>query len=633
MTRRQEASNGSSSEARTRPVQGLLLLLCLIVAWLVASGPVGHTLDNNVSDVFVRWLPDRPAEPSISTLIAIDEETLSLHGGMRALRPIVAQILEQLATSPPKVVAIDLTLADKGDSVEDARLAKAMGALPGVVLAAEIRSTGREWELPAPAFAAAVSATGHVHAAPDSMDSVCRAIPLEKAVDRQRYWALSLEAYRLWRSEPYVLETPESLVVGSVEIPSSRQEGRLLRIRFLPPGSDGVSGVRRISAAEFLAAPERFPVSPDGVYFVGVTAPSAARDRLMTPFSYGRTMQGVEIHANAFETLARRHFYYRVQALVGFALSLLLSGAVGLAFLFFSGWRTYAFAAVPLALSMGVPFAGQELSLLAPTTLLVLSTCLPFLVLSAHRYWFVDRKLQRAEKETENYRDAIHYVTHEMRTPLTAIQGSSELISRYPLSPEKQKQIAGMIHSESKRLGRLIQVFLDVERLSAGQMQLREDAIPMAGLVAVCVERAQALAENKEITILVDAACDAQLDLQGDRELLEHALYNLITNAIKYSPSGTTVRVGCRKLATEGVLSVTDEGIGMTAEEQKAVFRKFYRTAAAEKSGEKGSGIGLSIVEQIVSAHGGRIEVQSEPGRGSCFSMVVPLRNSALSTP
>lgn len=614
-------------------MQGLLLLLCVIVSWLVASGPVGHTLDNNLSDVLVRWLPDTPATPSISTLIAIDEETLGRHGGMRALRPIVAEILEQLAKSPPKVVAIDLTLADKGDAVEDARLAEAMSALPGVVLAAEIRSTGREWELPSPAFATAVSATGHVHAAPDPMDSVCRSIPLEKAVDRQRYWALSLEAYRLWRSEPYVLETPESLVVGSVEIPSSREDGRLLRIRFLPPGSDGVSGVRRISAAEFLASPERFPVSPDSVYFLGVTAPSAARDRLMTPFSYGRTMQGVEIHANAFETLAQRHFYYPVQALVGFALSLLLSGTVGLAFLFLSGWRTYAFAAVPLAFSLGAPFVGQELSILAPSTLLILSTSLPFLVLSAHRYWFVDRKLQRAEKETENYRDAIHYVTHEMRTPLTAIQGSSELISRYPLSPEKQKQIAGMIHSESKRLGRLIQVFLDVERLSAGQMQLREDAISVANLVAVCVERAQALAENKEIAILVDAACEDRLDLKGDRELLEHALYNLITNAIKYSPSGTTVQVGCRKTATEGVLSVTDEGIGMTADEQKAVFRKFYRTAAAEKSGEKGSGIGLSIVEQIVIAHGGRIEVQSEPGRGSSFSMVVPLRNSTLSTP
>jgi two-component system sensor histidine kinase ResE len=223
----------------------------------------------------------------------------------------------------------------------------------------------------------------------------------------------------------------------------------------------------------------------------------------------------------------------------------------------------------------------------------------------------------------ERYQQAMHFVTHEMRTPLSAIQGSSELISRYALTEEKRKQIAELINSESKRLARMVEIFLNVERLSAGQMQLKHETIAVKEMVDTCLFRARPLAERKHIGITLEPI-SADLQLTGDRELMEYACYNLLTNAVKYSPQRTLVTVsGCKKDGNIRI-AVRDQGIGMDQKEVKQIFQKFYRTKKAEESGEAGTGIGLSIVQQIVEQHGGRIDVDSQPGVGSCFTLVVP---------
>ena len=112
------------------------------------------------------------------------------------------------------------------------------------------------------------------------------------------------------------------------------------------------------------------------------------------------------------------------------------------------------------------------------------------------------RELARSENEKTRYQKAMQFVTHEMRTPLTAIQGSSELISRYGQMPEaKRKQMAELINAESKRLARMIETFLSVERLSAGQMEMKQERFPLPELVERCTERARAFAERKQIEI------------------------------------------------------------------------------------------------------------------------------------
>ena len=185
-----------------------------------------------------------------------------------------------------------------------------------------------------------------------------------------------------------------------------------------------------------------------------------------------------------------------------------------------------------------------------------------------------------------------------------------------------------MINSESKRLSKIIQTFLDVERLAEGHMELKKELFPASEIVNSCLARVSPLAERKRIALQLDS--DVEGVLTGDKELMEYAFYNLLTNAVKYSPASTRVRVFSQFKGGELRLAVEDQGMGMDAKEVKRnIFQKFYRTKRAEDSGEVGTGIGLSIVDQIVTYHGGRIDVTSAPGQGSCFTMVLKASASA----
>jgi len=156
-------------------------------------------------------------------------------------------------------------------------------------------------------------------------------------------------------------------------------------------------------------------------------------------------------------------------------------------------------------------------------------------------------------------------------------------------------------------------------------MELKQEPIPVKQMMEVCMARVQPLADRKHIGVTLEPVPD-DLHLTGDRELVEYACYNLLTNAVKYSPQRTQVTVRAWKDDARIRIAVQDQGIGMDQKEVKQIFQKFYRTKKAEESGEAGTGIGLSIVQQIVEQHGGRIDVTSQPGAGSCFTLVMPAR-------
>jgi signal transduction histidine kinase len=595
----------------------------LAVSWsvgvLVGWTPIANRIDNytyDLMDSYTRGFGNPSLQvPTESVIVGIDEETLRAKGGMRNIRPILAEVLDQINTASPRVVALDVILADDVDPVEDARLEASLRATRNLVLGSQIAEG--KWEDPASRFKPLALALGHVHTERDHADGVSRQIELARVAGGQRRWALALEAFRLARGAE-IVESPGDLQIGStVILPAQQGPEYPMLIRYLPP--------RWIPTISPLQIVQQRDLIRDKTVFLGITALSAAHDRLVSPS--GNDVSGVEVHAQAFETMAKGHFLTRTAQSSVLLVCLTLAVAAGLVFGFLSGWYAYVAAAILLGLTMWMPVQffrhDSVFPYFAPLAVAWLSSA----GAASYQHFVVRRQLRKSESEKSRYQQAIHWAAHEMRTPLTAIQGSSELMTRYNLPDAKRGELTEMINSESKRLARIISTFLDVERLADGQMELRQEPLAVAELVNTCMGRARPLAERKHIAMSLDSAVDATL--LGDRELLEYALYNLLTNAVKYSPADTEIHVYSALRDGDLRLSVVDQGIGMDAKEIKSIFQKFYRTKRAEASGETGTGIGLSIVEQIVFRHGGRIEVTSTPGEGSCFTMIMKAHASA----
>ncbi|HSW49294.1 MAG TPA: CHASE2 domain-containing protein, partial [Bryobacteraceae bacterium] len=569
----------------------LVLSSSFLAAMIAGYTPLGKQVDDDAYDWMFRL--HRPApQPTESALLEIDDPSFMKLGGVLGLRLMLADALERLATVSPKAVVVDLTLAEDGDQAADQRLETAMSRTHNLVLAAEMLPRGGGWQDPVPRFARWAEAVGHVHAALE--DGVNRQVPLEKAAGRQRRWALSLEAYRLSRGAPAVVESPSDLHVGEVLIPARRDDARAIYVRRLAGGAEGSTGIPRLSILQLRESPGAVEAFGGKVVFIGVTAQSATRDRLLTPYSSLLPMPGVEIHANAFETLAAGRFVTPAGNLEVAAVCALLTALAGAVFAVFAGWTAYTLGALLLLTISALPYLLFVRDIVFPFTAPTLTAWLSVAGAASFQHFVARRQLRRAESEKSRYQQAVHFVTHEMRTPLTAIQGSSELMTRYNLNDEKRKQIADLIHAESRRLARMIETFLSVERLSAGEMELKREPVLAAEVVSACVMRAQPLADRKRIRL--QSAAVEPATMIGDRELLEYAFYNLLTNAIKYSPAETEVTVAGRRDNGRLRLSVRDQGIGMDKNEVRDVFRRFYRTRRAVASGEAGTGIGLSIV-------------------------------------
>ena len=612
-----------SGAGRQRLAYAGFLAGAFIIALTASWTQLGTQIDNYVYDWMFNLYRPEPWQTQ-SIVLAIDEPSLSAFGGRLGLRKALARGLERISAAHPRAVAVDVIVADTVDPESDGALEAAFRHTPNLILPCDLLRDASAWDDPLPRFRRWAAAVGHVHVELES--AVGRAIPLEKAAGHDRRWALALEAFRVDR-KAVIVESPHTLEVAGVTIPATRASSRLMRIRYVPPEMEPIPTV---SLKQLEDHPELGQQFSGRVVFAGVTAQTEVRDRWLTPYS-SMPMPGVEMHANTFETIAQNRFLTDAPTWSVVTFCLLLVAAAGSIFMWLSGWKANLVAAGVLGVAHLVPYFAFTYGTVFPFSPGVSTAWFSIVTAAAWQHFVVRGRLARSETERTRYQQAMHFVTHEMRTPLTAIQGSSELITRYSLTDEKRKQIALLINSESKRLGRMIEMFLNVERLSAGEMQLKRENFGLREVLETCVERARPLADRKQIQIVMEELPGEAL--AGDRELMEYAFYNLLTNAIKYSPSKTEVRVFGAREADRLRISVQDQGIGMDRREVRKIFQKFYRTRRAEQSGETGTGIGLSIVEQIVLQHGGKIEVASAPGKGSCFTLILPGAGATVPRP
>jgi signal transduction histidine kinase/tetratricopeptide (TPR) repeat protein len=215
-------------------------------------------------------------------------------------------------------------------------------------------------------------------------------------------------------------------------------------------------------------------------------------------------------------------------------------------------------------------------------------------------------------------------VSHEFRTPLTSIRYLSELLQRGRVPDEERKrEYYGTITGESERLSRLVENLLDFSKIESGMKEYTMEQTDIAALVSETAERFRRQAGLKDFSLETEIS-DGLPTIRADREALDRAVFNLFDNAVKYS--GGNPRVVLRAWPAEGnvFLRVEDNGIGIGKAEQKRVFEKFYRSAKASESEVKGSGIGLTLVDHVVKAHGGKVILESEPGRGTRVTIRLP---------
>ncbi|SFK16706.1 two-component system, OmpR family, sensor histidine kinase SenX3 [Cellulomonas sp. KH9] len=223
-------------------------------------------------------------------------------------------------------------------------------------------------------------------------------------------------------------------------------------------------------------------------------------------------------------------------------------------------------------------------------------------------------------------RDFVVNVSHELKTPVGALSLLAETVQDAADDPEAVRRFSGRMQAEAARLSALVHEIIELSRLQVAGALEDVTTVAVDDVVAEAVDRTRTVADAKLVRVV--AGGDRDVTVYGDRNLLVTAVRNLLDNAVTYSPGGARVSVGVRRDGDLVEIAVVDEGIGIAADDQDRVFERFYRVDPARSRDTGGTGLGLSIVKHVAADHGGDVSVWSQPGRGSTFTLRLPVADA-----
>jgi two-component system phosphate regulon sensor histidine kinase PhoR len=221
-------------------------------------------------------------------------------------------------------------------------------------------------------------------------------------------------------------------------------------------------------------------------------------------------------------------------------------------------------------------------------------------------------------------------VSHELKTPITAIRAHLENLLDGVEAPDAET--LQVMLAQSERLGRLVEQLLDLSKLESGDVPLRRESVALAPLVSQVISEIEVASAGRDIELESDLADDLP-QIEADSERMHQVIFNLVDNAVRFTPEGGAVRIMAERRNGSIEVRVADTGVGIPPEALPRLFERFYRVDPARSRDGGGTGIGLAIARSVVEAHGGTIRAESEPGKGSTFTFDVPIAPSATDEP
>ena len=240
-----------------------------------------------------------------------------------------------------------------------------------------------------------------------------------------------------------------------------------------------------------------------------------------------------------------------------------------------------------------------------------------------NQYLLIARDVTQLSKLERMRKDFVANVSHELKTPLTVMQGYLEMLDEPELLPAKQvhKAIRDM-SAQTSRMQNMVNQLLELSRIESSAPEAFATEVPMAELIRHCLSDVQLLNQEKRHQVILNL--DKQLIIYGNAEKLRTILTNLVTNAIKYTPAEGQISISWERRHKSAEFKIFDNGPGIDPIHQSRLTERFYRIDADRNSSTGGTGLGLSIVKHALEAHRSRLQIDSQLGRGSCFSFVIP---------